>query len=272
MTVMNWRWPTPDGRLPATVPLVAIGMMLVLAASAWLIELSPVRLWQAGPRLIAFAGHLFTTPDWDYVPRLAEKMLETIEMTVLATFLALLLAFPLGILAAHNASPHPIVFQIARTALSFIRALPDMVVALLFVSALGLGALPGILALALVTVGFMGKFIAEAIEVVGTRAIEGLSAVGAGRWQRIQYAMLPQAMPDFIGSLLYILDHNLRAAAVLGLVGAGGIGYDLVMAMRLFDYGRISLIALSIYVVVTLLDRASAWLRAQVLGRMVNVH
>ncbi len=128
------------------------------------------------------------------------------------------------------------------------------------------------MALALVTVGFMGKFIAEAIEVVDTKAIEGLEATGCNQFQSILYAMLPQAVPDFIGSLLYILDHNLRAASILGLVGAGGIGYDMVMTMRLFNYERIAMIAFSIYLLVTLLDRLSDVFRQKALGDIYNVH
>jgi phosphonate transport system permease protein len=145
------------------------------------------------------------------------------------------------------------------------RALPELVWALVFVSAVGLGPLPGVMALAFVTVGFMGKFFAESIEVVNDRPVEGVSAHGANWFQVRTFAHLPQAMPDFIGTTLYILDHNLRAAAILGLVGAGGIGYDMVMAMRLFDYDRLLLIAASIYLVVTMLDRLSDRFRMRVI-------
>jgi phosphonate transport system permease protein len=121
------------------------------------------------------------------------------------------------------------------------------------------------MALALVTVGFMGKFFAEAIEVVDHKPVEGVAAHGAGWLQVRLFAMLPQALPDFIGTVMYILDHNLRAATILGLVGAGGIGYDLVMSMRLFQYDRLMLIALAIYLVVTLLDRLSDQLRSRII-------
>jgi phosphonate transport system permease protein len=123
------------------------------------------------------------------------------------------------------------------------------------------------MALSLVTFGFMGQFFAESIEVVGRKAIEGVKATGGTHLQTIFFAMLPQALPDFIGSVLYILDHNIRAATILGLVGAGGIGYDLVMAMRLFNYERIGMIVVAIYLLVTLLDRLSDILRKKVIGR-----
>lgn len=265
------RWPTASGLppLPVVAGLVLVGGALWLTAP--IVEVSPQRLVDAIRPAWDFLGYLLVTPDWEYVPRLLDKMLETVEITVLATAIATLLSLPMGVLAARNASPHPLVFYLARTLLSLVRALPELVWALVFVSAVGLGPLPGVMALAFVTLGFMGKFVAESIEVVGAKAIEGIQATGARRTQVILYAMLPQAVPDFIGTLLYILDHNLRAAAVLGLVGAGGIGYDMVMAMRLFDYDRIGIIALSIYFLVTGLDRLSDVLRRRVLGRVFNV-
>jgi len=250
-------WPTPNG-LPALAPTAVLSVgILLLAFSATAVELDLVRLFKAIPRMIDFAGNLMVMPDWEYLPTLGVNMLQTIEMTFLATSIALVISLPLGVLAAANASPHPVVFHATRNLLTLMRALPELVWALVFVSAVGLGPLPGIMALSFVTVGFMGKFFAESIEVIDQRQIEGVAAHGAGWLQLRTFAFFPQAFPDFVGTVMYILDHNLRAAAILGLVGAGGIGYDLVMAMRMFDYGRLLPIALSIYVVVTVLDRMS---------------
>lgn len=264
-TVWTWRWPTPSGWLP--LPLV--GGVLALLCALWLtapiVEVDFVRLIGSFGKMVGFAGQMFVTPDWSYVPQLLAKMLETIEMTILGTAIAIVLSLPLGVLAARNATPHIAVYRVTRDVLSLMRALPELVWALVFVSAVGLGPLPGVMALALVTVGFMGKFFAEAIEVVDQKAVDGVRAHGAGWLQVRLFAMLPQALPDFVGTVMYILDHNLRAAAILGLVGAGGIGYDLVMSMRLFQYERLLLIALAIYLVVTLLDRASDRLRSRII-------
>jgi phosphonate transport system permease protein len=258
-------WPTPSG-LPALAPTVALAAgILLLASSAATAEIDVVRIVGAVPRLLDFVGYLFVVPDWSYLPALALNMLQTIEMTFLATSIALVISLPLGILAAKNASPHPLVFHVTRNLLSWMRALPELVWALVFVSAVGLGPLPGIMALSFVTVGFMGKFFAESIEVVEQRQVEGVLAHGAGWFQLRTFAHFPQAFPDFIGTVMYILDHNLRAAAILGLVGAGGIGYDMVMAMRMFEYDRILPIALAIYVVVTLLARASDQFRTRII-------
>jgi phosphonate transport system permease protein len=239
--------------------------MLMLAVSASLVEMDLIRLFAAIPRMFEFAGHLLVMPDWEYLSTLGGNMLQTIEMTFLATSIALVISLPLGVMAAANASPHPLVFHATRNLLTLMRALPELVWALVFVSAVGLGPLPGIMALSFVTVGFMGKFFAESIEVVDSRQIEGVAAHGASWLQLRTFGIFPQAFPDFVGTVMYILDHNLRAAAVLGLVGAGGIGYDLVMAMRMFDYNRLLPIALSIYMVVTLLDRMSDKFRRELI-------
>ena len=258
-------WPTPNG-LPALGPtlVLVVGIML-LAISAPAVELNLGKIVTAIPRMLSFAQNLLVLPDWHYLPTLGKHMLETIEMTFLATSIALVISLPLGVLAAKNTSPHPAIFHATRNLLSLMRALPELVWALVFVSAVGLGPLPGIMALAFVTVGFMGKFFAESIEVVDQRQVEGVVAQGASWLQLRTFAHFPQAFPDFVGTVLYVLDHNLRAAAILGLVGAGGIGYDLVMAMRMFDYDRLLPIAVSIYVVVTLLDRASDHFRMRML-------
>lgn len=264
-TVLKWRWPTPSGWPPFSV----IGGSLALLGALWfsvpVVELDFVRLIGSVGKMADFAGQMFVTPDWDYMPQLLAKMLETIEITILGTAIAIIISLPLGILAASNATPHIVVYRLTRDLLNLMRALPELVWALVFVSAVGLGPLPGVMALAFVTVGFMGKFFAESIEVVSPKAMEGVIAHGAGWLQVRLFAILPQAMPDFVGTVMYILDHNLRAAAILGLVGAGGIGYDMVMSMRLFQYDRLSLIALAIYIVVTLLDRVSDRMRNRII-------
>jgi phosphonate transport system permease protein len=266
MTIAStWRWPTPSGLPP--LPLVGgvLGLVSILWLTAPIVDIDFVHLFGSIGKMFHFAHEMFVRPDLSYVPRLLTKMLETIEITLLGTAIALLISLPLGVLAASNASPHPLVYRFTRDLLSLMRALPELVWALVFVSAVGLGPLPGVMALAFVTVGFMSKFFAEAIEVVDQKAVEGVRAHGAGWLQVRLFAMLPQALPDFVGTTMYILDHNLRAAAILGLVGAGGIGYELVMSMRLFQYNHLLLIALSIYIVVTALDRSSDRLRSRII-------
>jgi phosphonate transport system permease protein len=265
MTFASVRWPTPHGRPPLAATAVALGLPTLLLLTSSLIELEPSRLSGLASRLLPFLLSFLTMPDWSYLPELGHKLVETFQITLLSSSLALVLSLPLAFLAATNSSPHPVLCRLVRAALSFVRALPELLWALIFVSALGLGALPGVLALAAVTVGFLAKFFAESIEVVDVRPLEGVRACGANALQLRVFGMLPQALPDFVGTTLYMLDHNIRAAAILGLVGAGGIGYDMVTAMRLFAFDRLILIMLAIYLAVTALDRCSQLLRRRLI-------
>ncbi len=260
------RWPTPDGLPPRTLWLSVGGVLLLLLVSAPLVEFKPLFLLSKLDEMGVFVLRMFEQPlPWDYLPQLGQKMLETLEMALLATLIAAVLSLPLGFLAARNATPHPWVGQITRDVLSFFRALPELVWALVFVSAIGLGPFPGILAIAVVSIGFMAKFFAEAIEVTDIGPQEGIAATGADRMQLRWFAQLPQAMPDFVGTLMYVLDHNIRAATVLGIVGAGGIGFDLINSIRYFEFDRLLLILLAIYLAVTIVDRISDKLRDRII-------
>ena len=261
----KWHWPSPDGLPSLSLIASLLVILLAIGSTAILVEADLVRLVKSTGKLLEFAGHLFVLPEWSYFPTLFTKMVETIEIAFLSTTFSLFLSLPLGILAAQNSSPGPIVSHISRNLLSLMRALPEVVWALVFVSALGLGSLPGIMALTFVTTGFMAKFFAESIEVVDRKAIEGVTATGASWLQLITFAMLPQAFPDLIGTVLYILDHNVRTATIVGMVGAGGIGYELVMAIRLFNYSQLMMIVLAIYLTVTVLDRLSNQFRSRVI-------
>ncbi|MBN2856453.1 MAG: phosphonate ABC transporter, permease protein PhnE [Halothiobacillaceae bacterium] len=241
-------------------------VLLLLVISAPLVEFNLLFLISKLDDLFWFILRMFERPPpLDYLPQLAAKMLETLEMALIATVIAGIISLPIGFLAARNATPHPWIGQITRDILSFFRALPELVWALVFVSAIGLGPLPGILAIAVVSIGFMAKFFAESIEVVNPGPIEGLRATGAGWFQVRYFSMLPQAMPDFVGTLLYVLDHNIRAATVLGIVGAGGIGFDLINSIRYFEFDRLIAILLAIYLAVTIVDRLSDVLRNRVI-------
>ncbi|MDJ0662728.1 MAG: phosphonate ABC transporter, permease protein PhnE [Crocosphaera sp.] len=267
MKLSRWprHWPTHN-KLP---PMGSIGfvftIIIILLITAPLVEFNPITIVKSTGNFFNFVSNLLTIPEWVYVPTLTHKMLETLAMGFLSTVFSFCFSLPLGILAAKNSSPLPIVFHLVRNLLSFMRALPEIVWALLFVSALGLGPFPGILALTFVTTGFMGKFFAESIEVVDVGMIEGVEATGANWLQKVHFSMLPQAMPDFIGTTLYILDNNIRSATVLGFVGAGGIGYELISSIRLFNYARLILIILAIYLMVTILDYLSTKLRSYII-------
>ena len=187
--------------------------------------------------------------------------LETVQMALAGTFLALLAAFPLGFLAARNMTPHPYVYFVVRSALNLIRTIPDLALGLLFVAAVGLGAFAGTLALAIHTATVLGKLLSESAENIDEGVVEALRATGAGYPQILSFAVLPQILPDLISFTLYRLETNIRAASVLGLIGAGGIGYLMNTSFRTFQYQEAAAIVLVLIGLVMLVDYLSSRLR-----------
>ncbi|HEU5464401.1 MAG TPA: phosphonate ABC transporter, permease protein PhnE, partial [Candidatus Binatia bacterium] len=187
--------------------------------------------------------------------------LETVQMAVAGTFLALVAAFPLGFLAARNMTPHPSVYYLVRGLLNLVRTIPDLALGLLFVAAVGLGAFAGTLALAIHTATVLGKLLSESAENIDEGVVEALRATGASYAQVLSFAVLPQILPDLISFSLYRLETNIRAASVLGLIGAGGIGYLMSTSFRTFQYQEAAAIVLVLIVLVMIVDAVSSRLR-----------
>ena len=190
--------------------------------------------------------------------------LETVQMALAGTFLALLVAFPVGFLAARNTTPHRFVYYGVRTFLNLVRTIPDLALGLLFVAAVGLGAFAGTLALAVHTATVLGKLLSESVENIDEGVVEAIRATGAGYTQILSFAVLPQILPDLISFTLYRLETNIRAASVLGLIGAGGIGYLMNTSFRTFQYQEAAAIVLVLIGLVMLVDYLSSRLRARV--------
>ena len=203
----------------------------------------------------------YRTPDFSRLPTYLDLIVQTLATAFWGTVLAALAAIVLGPLSTRNLSPHPMVYRVAREMLNFMRAMPDLLLALLFVAAIGLGPMAGILALSIHTAGFLGKFFSESLERVDGGVYEALHAVGAGFLQTVMFAGWPSINREFVGYTLYIFDRNVRAASVLGLVGAGGIGLELSEALALFRYDRASAIMIMIIVVIIVIDHASSYFR-----------
>ena len=204
-------------------------------------------------------------PDFSNPGGLMLSMLETVEMAFLGTLLAILLSIPIGLFSAANVAPNYGVFLVCRTVTIFFRAIPEFIMAMVLVIAVGFGAIPGILALGFHTMGFLAKFYAEAIEHVNPGPADALKSMGASRLQVIAFAIVPQVMPSFVGNNLYIFDRNVRMATMLGIVGAGGIGYELQSSFRMFHYPRVSAIIILIFVTIFAIDMISSRIRAKVL-------
>jgi len=200
-------------------------------------------------------------PDFSNISSYLSLMAETLLIAFWGTALAFILAATLSPYAARPLAPNRMVYRIARELLNAMRAMPDLLLALIFVSSLGLGPLPGVLALAIHTAGFLGKFFAEDMERVPVGKYEALSAVGAGFTQKIVFAAWPSMLREAIGNTLYIFDRNVRMASVLGLVGAGGIGLELHDALRLFHYNQASALIMLILLAIVAIDNVSSLLR-----------
>ena len=203
-------------------------------------------------------------PDFSNFESLFFSMLETIEIAILGTFLAIVISIPIALFSARNLAPNFFIFLIARTITIFFRAIPEFIMAMILVIAIGFGAMPGVLALGFHTMGFLAKFYAEDIEHVNKGPIEALKSSGASKRQVIAFAIIPQIIPSFIANNLYILDRNVRMATMLGIVGAGGIGYELQSSFRMFEYQRVSAIIIIIFITIFLIDHISSFIRSKV--------
>jgi phosphonate transport system permease protein len=208
-------------------------------------------------------------PAWDAFPGLFAPALETVQIAFAGTVFGVLIALVIGSLAASNINSNKIVRTIARGLLAAERALPDLITLLLFVAIVGLGPFPGVMAVAVSSVGMLGKLFADALEEVDPRPMEALGAIGATQGQILYYAVLPQVFPSIVANSLFRFEINIRMSIFLGAVGAGGIGFQLISAVRLLEYRS----ALSAIIVVLLLvlacEKISDFVRAKVLGQAV---
>jgi phosphonate transport system permease protein len=202
-------------------------------------------------------------PDPSVTPTVAASLVETVQMALLGTTLAAVLALPAAMLAARNVSPPPVQWA-ARLVLNALRTVPSLIWGLFFVAMVGLGPLPGILALTFYAAGYLGKFYYEGIEAIDPRPRLALRTVGASALQRFRYGIFPQVTPLLLGYTLYMFEYNVRAASILGVVGAGGVGYYLYSYVNSFQYDRATTALLLLLLVVTAIDALSSWLRRRI--------
>jgi len=182
-------------------------------------------------------------------------------MSIAGTALAVILSLPLALIAARTTTPHPMIYYGSRLVLNLLRSIPELIMGIILVAMVGFGALPGVLALGIHSIGMIGKFFAESIEHVDPKPIEAARAAGATPFQVIIHAVLPQAMPQLADTTIYRWEYNFRASTVLGAVGAGGIGFELIAALRVLEYAQVSAILLCILACVTVVDSIGATLR-----------
>ena len=264
--------PTPDLLKPPVRPIGqrvfdillwgGIATMLVVGFGPVEMEKLPL-LFQNSENMRQF-GREFIRPDFSDWQLLVTQMWVTVQIALWGTAIAVILAIPLGLLGARNVTPSYIQMPVRRV-MDALRSIPDLVIGTMFIVAVGLGPFAGVMALALNTGGVLGKLFSEAVESIDKGPVEGVRATGAAPLQEIVWGVIPQVAPLWTSYALYRFESNSRAATVLGLIGAGGIGQILFDSLNSFSYGRVAAISIVIVVAVSVIDLLSQTIRSRLL-------
>ena len=240
-------------------------IMLVVAFLAWCadgVDLRPREIGNAIPIIADYFARM-APPKWSFVEAIWKPSIETLYVSLWGNVLATIVGLPLGLLAASTVTRSRILRGAAMGILNILRSISELIWAIVFVAAVGLGPFPGALALGMNYGGILGRLYSEAIENVDKGPIEAMEATGASRLQVILFAVFPQALPQFVTYNLYWFEVGVRSATVLGMVGAGGIGFELITSIRLFEWREVGLILLFILGMVTIIDLASTYIRSR---------
>lgn len=246
--------------------VMVLGAFILAAGlwSAWGTEFNLAKLAYGLPAFFDLGARMMP-PDFSVVPSLMGPMIETLEMALLGTTIPIFFALPLAFLCAVNTTPHPMVSVIVRLLVGAFRTVPELIWAMVLVTAVGLGPFPGVIALTLHSIGGLGKFYYEAIEATDPGVIEAMEAAGASRFKMIWFGILPNVLPVLMSSTLFYWEYNNRASTVLGLVGAGGIGLALTHALQDFRYQEVIICLILIVLILVVIDRFSAFLRSRII-------
>ncbi len=247
----------PAGNFRATLAWGALFLVLIWSWNG--ADMRPLDLLKDSGNMGTFAGEFFP-PDFHDWRIYLQEMIVTVHIAVWGTVLSIVCAVPFGLMSAENIVPIW-VYQPVRRLMDACRAINEMVFAMLFIVAVGLGPFAGVLALWVHTTGVLAKLFAEAVEAIDPRPVEGVRATGANALEEILYGVIPQVLPLWISYSLYRFESNVRSASVLGIVGAGGIGVILHEVIRGFEYAQTAAVLLIIIVSVTLIDVVSARIR-----------
>ena len=249
-------------RAPDTLVWGAVLVLLLVAYKP--VEMSHVtKLFTNSQNMREYGAELLK-PDFTDWRLYVEKMWLTVQIAMWGTFLAVILAVPFGLACAKNVSP-AWVQQPMRLLMNLLRSIPDLVLGTLFLVAVGLGPLGGVMALAINTGAVLAKLFSEAVESIDRGPVEGVRATGANRLHEVVWGVIPQVAPHWTSYALYRFESNSRSATVLGLIGAGGIGQLLFETMNAFDYHKLSAIVIVIIIAVTLIDLLSQAMRGRLL-------
>jgi len=238
----------------------AWGLLILMLVASWNgADMRPMDLWRDSDNMKSYATEFFP-PNFSHWKFYLEEMLVTLQIALWGTFLAVLTAIPFGLMASSNIVPWW-VYSPTRRLMDSFRAINEMVFAMLFVVAVGLGPFAGVLALWIHTTGILAKLFSEAVEAIDHQPIEGIRSTGAGALHEITYGVIPQVMPLWISFTLYRFESNVRSATVVGMVGAGGIGVLLWEIIRSFQYKETSAVMVIVVITVSVIDMVSSKIR-----------
>ena len=235
----------------------------LVAVSGYLSEVNLTDLWKGIFKGISLLA-LFLPPDWSASKEMIQSAIVTVLICLVATPIGAVFSIVFGLAAARNIAPRWLRLT-ARSLIAVERGLPEIVILLVLVAAFGLGPFAAVMALAVGSIGMLGKLLADAIEEIDPRVLDSVAAVGATPWQVIRHAVLPEVLPAFVANSIFRFEVNIRASVLLGAVGAGGIGYELNAAIIQLEYSRATVAALISLLLVFLSERVSDRLRSRVL-------
>jgi phosphonate transport system permease protein len=257
------RRPLPDRILRALAWLLAAAAFVALCVD---VDMTPAAFAKGLDKLGAFFGGMFPPTANGHEERILAALAATFAMAVAGTALAIVGALPLGLLGAKTVVGQPVLHFLVRRTFDVFRGIPALVWALILIVAFGLGPFGGVLALALSDVPRLAKLFAEAIENADPRPQEGIRAAGGGSFAAVRFGLLPQVVPVMASQSLYVLESNFRNAAILGIVGAGGIGFELEERIRIFAFDQVAWIVIAYVICVMALD----WVSERVRGTLIH--
>ena len=243
-------------RTPAIVLLLAVAVYLSLKATGFSMSVVINKF----SKMLDLLVKIFQ-PNWEFFPKVVSPLVDTIKMSILGTVIGCVIALPVAILASSNINKNIVVVSIFRFILALIRTLPTLIIALVCALIFSLGTFSGTIAIAIFTFGIVAKMLFESIETIDMGPFEAMEALGANKFQAFWSACVPQILPVYLSHSLYCFEMNVRASAILGYVGAGGLGITINERIGWRDYNSLGMVLLSLFVVVVAIDFFSEYLR-----------
>lgn len=241
-------------------PLILLLVVLALLWSVQMTEFNFAIIAQRGKNMLAILSKIFN-PDWSFFPKVVGPLFATIKMSILGTVIGCVLALPLAVLASSNINKNHAVVSVLRFIMALVRTLPTLVIALVCALIFSLGTFAGTIAISIFTFGVVSKMLYESIETIDMGPFEAMEALGANKFQAFWAACVPQILPVYLSHCLYCFEMNVRASAILGYVGAGGLGITINERIGWRDYNGLGMVLLTLFVVVFFIEFFSEYLR-----------